>query len=235
MPSNTINREIEKVKAIVPVERRALLVLNCLAEHGDARFRWLYEYIELAGVGVARRFLKRHYRAIYALQDKEATRLEFLSLLQSLTADYHNEAVDLFFQVHGKPGRVRFFDQWVSTHMLGEYIRRTAVPNRLRLVYNLSCYGDSHSPGFLNAGFRVSVGARKINANAGTEYPVFCRAWHGKTFGRPDGSVVNYIMRRADRTLPRRIQDRIASRYFNDVDSEKLIRGDGNISIYSMP
>lgn len=223
------------VKVYVPVERRVLLVVNCLAEHGDVRFRRLYKYLELAGVGVARRLLGRHYRAIYVLQDKGATRLGFLSLLQNLAADYRNDAVDLFFQVHGKPGRVRFFDQWVSTRVLGEYIKRTVLSDRLRLVYNLSCYGDSHSPGFLNAGFKVSVGARKINANAASEYPLFCRAWHKKKIGRPESLVVKDILRQADRTLPRRFQDRIAGRYFNDVDSKKLVRGDGNISICRIP
>jgi hypothetical protein len=214
-------------------ERRALLIVNCLAEHGDSRFRWLYGYIESAGVVVARRLLGRHYRTIVALQAEAATRVEFLSCLQNMSSDRANDAVDLFFQVHGKPGLARFFDQWAATSRLAEDIRIPAARGRLRLVYNLSCYGDSHSADFLKAGFRVSVGSRLVNASAGTEYPLFCRLWSGRGPGRKTGMPISEVLSRADRLLPRRIQDRVASRYFSDVDSKKIIWGNGTVTIHT--
>ncbi len=39
------------------------------------------------------------------------------------------------------------------------------------------------------------------------------------------------VMRRADRLLLRLIQDRVAGHYFEDVDSKKIIRGDGAVTI----
>lgn len=212
-------------------EKRILVVVNCLAEHGDRRFRRLYEFIELAGMDLARRFLGAHYREINALRDKEVTWSAFLERLQKISSRQGIEAVDLFFQLHGERGRVRFFDRWVSTVELGGEIRKVTSPGRLRLVYNLSCYGDSHSAAFLNAGFKTAIGALKVNTSAAVEYPLFCRLWPGT--GRPpqEPLTVSEVLRRADRPLPRLAQDFIARRYFSDADSKKILKGNSTLTI----
>jgi hypothetical protein len=222
---------------IMPVSRedRVLVIVNCLAEHGDSRFRRLYRFIERAGVSVARRYLSSHYRLVSVLKDQEATRAGFLSLLGNLAADQRIRAIDLFFQLHGLNGKVRFSDQWVFTSRLSEEIRQAVSGNCLRLVYNTSCYGDSHSADFLKAGFKVSVGSLKVNTNAATEYPVFCRLWRGSGLFRSREVSVAEIMRRADRPLLRRIQDWLAGRYFRDADSKKNIRGNGAVTIATRP
>jgi len=212
-------------------EERVLLIINCLAEHGNKRFKRLYEFIETAGVDLAMRYLKGHYRQVIVMKEKEATLAAFLSCLQELSADRRNLAVDVFFQLHGLQRKVRFYDCWVSSFTLGREIRRVVARDCLRLLYNTSCYGDSHSDVFLKAGFRVSIGAMGINTNGATEYPLFCRLWPVSAYRKRRPLTVIEIMRRADRVLPRRIQDRIAGLYFSDVDSKKMIRGDRNIHI----
>lgn len=219
----------------LPVDRRALLIVNCLAEHGDTRFRRLYEYIETAGIVVAKHYLHRSYGLITALKDKEATRLAFLSCLQRLLASRSFAAVDLFLELHGENGRVHFFDQWVSNDTIGQQLRELHGNERLRLVYNTSCYGNSHSPALIYGGFKVSVGSLKVNANAATEYPAFCRLWSDHGLGRKRGLTVNNVLRRADRNLSRLVQDKVTSRYFKDVDSRKIVQGDGSVSIKSNP
>ena len=212
-----------------------MLIVNCLAEHGDERFFRLYKFIENAGVSVAGRYLSRHYRLFTVLEDRDATLQGFLARLASLAADQRNLAIDLFFQLHGLEKKVRFYDQWILTSRLSEEVRQVVKKDCLRLVYNTSCYGDSHSTDFLRAGFKVSVGPLKVNANAATEYPAFCRLWSGSRLIRSREVPVAEVVRRADRTLHRLIQDRIAGHYFKDVDSKKVIRGDGMVTINTMP
>lgn len=212
-------------------ERRVLLIINCLAKHGDSRFHRLYQFIETAGVSVARRYLGSHYRLISALKDDRATKDGFLSLLFKLASDQRNQSIDLFFQLHGLEGKARFYDQWISSSHLNKEIRQAVKRDCLRLVYNTSCYGDSHSDDFLGSGFMVSVGPLKVNANAATEYPVFCRLWPGKGFRNSREISLAEVFRRADRPLPRFIQDRIAGHYINNVDSKKIIRGESAITI----
>jgi hypothetical protein len=223
------------LKTDLPVGRRALLIVNCLAEHGDSRFRRLYEYIETAGIVVAKRYLHRSYGLITTLKDKEATRQAFLLRIQSLAANRDFAAVDLFLELHGEKGRVHFFDQWVSSDVLGKQLREIHGNARLRLVYNTSCYGNSHSPALIYGGFKVSVGSLKVNANAATEYPAFCRLWSDHGLGHKGGLTVENALRRADRNLSRLVQDSLTSRYFRNVDSRKIIQGDGTVSIKSNP
>jgi len=210
---------------------RVLLIVNCLSRHGDSRFYYLYKFIEFAGVDVAKRCLSDHYSQISVLKDAEASKQQFISRLRSICEDRRVITVDLFFQLHGLAGKAGFFDQWVSTSALGEEIRQVVKKSSLRLVYNTSCYGDSHSGDFIKAGFQVSVGAVGVNANAATEYPLFCRSW-AKSAGRSDRMLpLTEVVRRADRPLPRLIQDSIAGRYFDDVESRKIIRGNGAVTI----
>ncbi|MBW6464373.1 MAG: hypothetical protein K0B84_09370 [Firmicutes bacterium] len=221
------------MKRTVSREKRVLLVVNCLAEHGDSRFRWLYHFIETAGAEIAKRFLTRHYRCIYFLRDQRATLAAFLNIVNKLSLDSSTEALDLFLQLHGEPGRLHFYDQWVSARRLRAEIKRVVNRDCLRLVYNTSCYGDSHSADLLKAGFKASVGSRRVNANAASEYPIFCRNWPSARFLRKRTLTVQELVRKADLPKPRRISDRLASRYFKDVDSTKVLRGNGSITINS--
>lgn len=215
-------------------ENRVLFIVNCLAEHGDSRFRRLYRFIEKAGVGVAGHYLSSYYRSLAVLKDHEATSAAFLSHLSNIAADQRTRALDLFLQLHGLDGRVRFFDQWIELSRLSQNIRQSVSSESLRLVYNTSCYGDSHSGHLLKAGFKVSIGSLKINANAATEYPLFCRLWSAKRSGRSREMPVAEVLQRADIELYRSMQDWLAGRYFDDVNSKKIVRGDGEITINTL-
>ncbi len=221
------------MSGLVTRDKRILLVANCLAEHGDSRFRRLYEFIELAGVDFARRFLGAHYREVNSLRDNEATWPAFLQWLATTGGRQEIEAVDLFFQLHGVQGRVRFFDRWVSAAEMGSKIKKAVAPGRLRLVYNLCCYGDSHSAAFLNAGFDTAIGALKVNTSAAVEYPLFCRLWPGRGSSPETSPAIGEVLRRADRPLPRLVQDLVARRYFGDTDSKKTLKGKNTLTIFT--
>jgi hypothetical protein len=223
-----INSDMQK---FIVKEKRALLVVNCLAEHGDRRLLYLYRFIEKAGIGVAAHFLSSQYGLFSVLKDREAGADLFFHRLLCVTGTPGIEAVDLFLQLHGRNKKVRFFDRWLDTMTLSHEIRRITVPGKLRLFYNLCCYGDSHSADMLAAGFKVTVGSRKINASAAVEYPLFCRYWSGDVLFSRKSVAVREAVRRADRRTVRQIQDRLAGRYFRNVDSKKITRGDGRITI----
>lgn len=212
-------------------EQRTLFIVNCLAEHGDRRLKKLYRFIEHAGIDVAKRFLGSHYSELSVLRDADATWPDFLNSIDKLSRNQNFKAIDLFFQLHGKPEKVRFFDRWIPVNQMGQEIGRITNPGRLRLVYNLCCYGDSHSVSFLSAGFKTSIGALKINANAALEYPSFCRLWARTGFESDPLLNISEVLRRSDRPTARNFQDFLAKRYFEDVDSRKIIRGNKVIKI----
>ena len=212
----------------------SLLVINSLSKHGDPRLRLIYDFIERAGVKTARRMLGPHYGRIEAMRNEEATVDRFIEMLYEMSVDPDTGALDLFLQLHGEKGMVCFFDRWISIAGLGRLIRRRVKKDNLRLLYNTCCYGDSHSTDFLRAGFKVAIGSIGVNASAAVEYPQFCRLWPGRKGGRRV-LTVDEIVRKADRPLPRHIQDRFAVRYFKDVDSRKIVRGAGKITILDDP
>lgn len=216
-------------------EQRILYIINCLAEHGDKRLARLYNFIELAGVDLAKFFLGSQYRSLHIIKGNEASWASFLNGFRKLKTEEKVKAVDLFFQMHGKPSAVRFIDRWLSLRKMGEELSQVADPNQLRLIYNLSCYGDSHAEMFLAAGFKASVGALKINSSAAIEYPTFCRLWAKSGIDSGKMLSLHEIVCRSDRPTVRQLQDSIAKRYFNDVDSTKVIRGNEFIKISDLP
>ncbi len=165
------------------------------------------------------------------MRDSQAGSNDFIEKLKGITDNYQNEAVDLFLQLHGEPGQLQFYDQRVLTGEFAERISNALHNNCLRMLYNTSCYGDSHSEDFLRAGFRVAVGSLKINASAATEYPIFCRLWGSTGIFRKNNITVKDLLARADLAGPRWIADRLAGRYFKAVDSSKIIRGNASLTI----
>ncbi|MDY6826928.1 MAG: hypothetical protein SVV67_07105 [Bacillota bacterium] len=122
----------------------ALLVVNCLAEHGDRGLLYLYRFIEKAGIGVAAHFLSSHYGLFSLLKGREAGTDLFFHQLCRLTGTpgVEVEVVDLFLQLYGRHKKVRFYDRWLDTATLSHEIQRLVKPGKLCLLYNLCCYGD---------------------------------------------------------------------------------------------
>lgn len=221
------------MQSAVLKDKRILVVVNSLVQHGNSKIRWLYKFIESAGVETAVRLLGPYYRGVYVLRDQKATYAKFLYTLKKISVNRSIEAIDLFLQLHGEPGRLYFYDYRVSTRRLEKEIKRAARRDILRLVYNTSCYGDTHSVHLLNAGFKVAIGSRRVNTSAASEFPIFCCNWPGTGLSREKIYTVNELIDKADLPGPRCISDQLASRYFKDVDSKKIVRGDGSVTINS--
>lgn len=215
--------------ASVNKNQRVLLIVNELAKYGGAQWRPLYKFIEESGVSVGKTFLGGTYSEISVLRGSGATRSTFLSRLRTLTNRSGVHSVDLFLQLHGAPEHVWFYDGKISTAALRDAIVAENLPDRLRLVYNTSCYGNSHSPHLIQAGFEAAVGSSKVNANAAVEYPVFCMQWAA-------GQTIEQLLPVADNPTARSAQDFTATTMgFNDVNSRKLIKGRSTLKISTAP
>lgn len=215
--------------ATVNKNQRVLLIVNELAKYGGAQWRPLYKFIEESGVSVGKTFLGGAYSEISVLRGSSAKRSTFLSRLRTLTNRSGVRSVDLFLQLHGASEHVWFYDGKISTAALRDAILAENLPDRLRLVYNTSCYGDSHSTHLIQAGFETAVGSSKVNANAAVEYPVFCMQWAA-------GQTVKQLLPVADNPTARSAQDFTATTMgFNDVNSRKLIKGRNTLKISTAP
>ena len=95
----------------------------------------------------------------------------------------------------------------------------TLLKQRLRLLYSTACYGATHAPDFIRAGFRVASGATRTNANGPYDYPTQLACWgRGWTYR----STVNL----ANSPIFIAMHDAIAKLLgFDDVNSEKMIEG----------
>ena len=216
-------------------ENRVLLIVNSLVKHADPRLTWLYKFIEVAGVETTLRLLSSHYRQIYVIRGSQATCRKVLETLVSLAGSPGNQAVDFFLQLHGEPGELFFYDQRVFAKDFSARLRAQTEGLRFRLLYNTSCYGDSHSQYFLAAGFKAAIGSLKVNANAATEFPVFCRLWGSQGFFRKRVRPLKEVLAKADRPAPRFVADSLARRYFKEADSKKIIRGNSMLTIAHKP
>ena len=207
--------------------QRILLIVNNLVAHGDPKWKPLYSFLEESGIAVGNAVLGGSYKQVSTLKGTAATRTAFLNRLKTLATTAGVKAVDLFLQLHGAPGKVWFHGGEVSTAQLRQDIVALGLPNRLRLVYNTSCYGDSHSADLIGAGFRTAIGSKKVNANAGVEYPTFCSLWAA-------GSTAQSAISTADAPLSRAAQDAAAKQLgFADADSQKVVRGLKSLKISS--
>ena len=161
-------------------QSRALLIVSELDQRGLKELRPLYKKIESLSwsIPTQSKKIKKNYREFYLLKDEKATSEEFGRLLIHFIGDPTISSVDVILGVHGRPQILSFFDgaisvtEWArSIKSKIENIYGVNYLNKFGLLYNLSCYGATHGQGFLDLGFKVVVGSRRVNANAEIEYP----------------------------------------------------------------
>ncbi len=160
---------------------RALLVISELDHRGLKELAPLYEKIEDLAWRVPSQLalMRSVYSQMVLLRDQDATiegaQLKLVAMVQDKTIDQ----VDVILGVHGLPDKIAFYD---GSLLVSEWVRALKRKilaingeinqfEKLGFLYNLSCFGMSHIQSFLDLGFKVVVGSRKVNANAEVEYP----------------------------------------------------------------
>lgn len=214
-------------------EQRALVVVNNTVAGGRQDLRALYAFIEAAGDAVARGLCGPVYGQIRSLNGADASLPALLDTLRALAGRAELCAIDLVLNMHGSPDTMYFHGAagGVAASAVGRQM--AALPglrDKLRLLYNTSCYGSTHSAAMLQAGFDTAIGGRKVVANSATEYPAFLAAWAG-------GMPVGLAIEAANAAPLREPMDRYAEQqlHFQDVDSRKLLSGDAGLTIATVP
>jgi hypothetical protein len=208
-------------------KKRVLLVIANLTTWGRKDLETLYEWLDANAVNVAKLMLGARYRRVYVLTGAEATAAKFVSTLAELAADPRNQAIDVLLHLHGEKGRLWFADDVISTPKLAEQIAAQQMQDKLRLLYSTACYGATHAPDFVQAGFRVASGAIGVNANSPHDYPTQLLYWG---LGSPYKSALA-----AGNSKPlTKVFDSVARKLnFSDVNSFKEVVGKRNTTITS--
>ena len=225
-------------EARIDKQDRVLVVVSELQTHGSQDLRGLYSATENLTQLTTQAILGDDYRSVYLLKGVFATLPAFKSRIQNLSKDPTVKAIDVIFSLHGSPNTVYFREGAVSmlqflNTMISPSPSMTAaqivtMKRKLRMMYNLSCFGKTHNNEFRGMGFDVSVGSIGINANAEAEYPSVLTQWSFNwkfidTFNATNNSVALAI---ADGPV------NIAGMPAN---SKKVFSGNTNLTISSDP
>jgi hypothetical protein len=213
---------------------RALVVVSQLAYGMPAEFQWLYQFIQNSGRVVVQTLLGPAYGDFRELYDTAATDINLLNTLQVCGADPNIKAIDLIIMLHGSNDILVFYNNSVGMGNFATQIANLNLRGKLRLVYSLACYGDSHSDDFVSGGFASSIGAVGVNANASVEFPTFLTNW-------ALGWRLKDVLNLAESPITRIPADLSAKAFGSlarlgwapDVNSDKELRGDQNITINS--
>ena len=180
------------------------------------------------------------------LYDNNASVARFVSTLRALAADQNVKAIDVIMSLHGSPGKLHFIEGGVRVNDLksnlltdrnpAEHALVATLKRKLRLVYNLSCFGATHNSAFVEMGFDTSIGSKGVNANAEVEFPSVLGAWQ---FGiaidlalAPTNNPASIAV--SDQPL-RTLGMMTGREMLQKVDSLKLILGNRHLTIHSDP
>jgi hypothetical protein len=205
--------------ADVTTDERTLLVVANLSTWGEPKLQWLYEWLDRNAVSVARLMLEPHYREIHTLTGAETTRSSFVNEIARLAQEPQTKALDVFLSLHGLEGLLYFEDGPAKSSAVGEVLGQADLRHRLRLLYSTACYGATHAPDFVKAGFRVASGAMALNANGPYDFPTQLLHWR-------KGETYRLAVKRANNRVFIDTHDAIARGLgFDPVNSEKVIEG----------
>jgi hypothetical protein len=206
---------------------RVLIVLSHIASGATDH---LYNFIQNSGRGAVQDVLGDDYRQLVRLYSADATLGKLVNALRIQGAKTAVKRIDLIVMLHGGPGTLVFRDATHTSQVVRDRIRDLNLQAKLRWVYSTACYGDSHSAGFITAGFDSAIGSKKVNANAAVEFYALLSLWQ---FNNKLGDCLAP-------TIPLTPPVDALARAFgqlnnlpwrNDVDSTKVLRGNRNLRI----
>jgi hypothetical protein len=223
------------VFARVKISERALVVISELDTNGLPEFEKLYTALEYLTKYTVEEILKESYGEMVFLNNEQATVESFKNTMRQLAGRSDIKAIDVILSLHGNPDRLYFKDRSWNMEELKEEILSsnsseeselvTTMKRKLRIMYNLSCYGTTHNEAFYHMGFDVSTGSYKVNANSEIEFVPMLKAWKNgfgfkTSFLLSNNPVALYIADEPVRALGRRQGTAIA-----DTNSKKLFYG----------
>jgi hypothetical protein len=207
--------------------QRVLIVINHIAS-GDTDY--LYRFIEEAARSTIQATLGDDYARIVKLYGANATLGKLTTALSTEGAKNSVKRIDLIVMLHGGPGILVFKNGDKESSFVKSQIAALNIQAKLRLVYNTSCFGDSHSADFIAAGFNSAIGSKKVNANAAVEFAPLLSLWQFNVKLSDCLSPTVPPTPAADAAA--RAYGQVANTSWkNKVDSTKVLRGNANLKI----
>ncbi|MCB0405570.1 MAG: hypothetical protein KDD51_12365 [Bdellovibrionales bacterium] len=213
--------------AAVAKNQRRLVLVSSLQKFGLNKYKWLYSFLDASTISMGQAGLGGNYSGVSVIQDAYGTKANFVNCLRHTAASPTVKAIDVVLSLHGADEKLYFHDGKVVAADLEADLK--TIPNRskLRLMYNLACYGSTHRNNFRNSGFRTAIGARKVNTASASEYPVFISRWNL-------GHTISSIFAQTNADPAMQVSDNVAKSWgFSDADSYKLISGTSGLTINS--
>jgi hypothetical protein len=231
----------------IPAANRALVILTDLDSGGLPEFRVLYSALEEIGIGLPTLpALRNNYAKIRVLRDNRATIANFRDTMRALGIDPSVKAIDAIVMLHGRPNRLRFFNETLNMAQMverykqadnqREVVERIITSKKARFVYNTSCFGRSHNQAFLDMGFEVSLGSVGVNANSEVEFPSLLTLWNtGSTVAQALAPTNNMVALAAADQPILAFAFATNTEALKATNSQKVIAGRSGIRINSDP
>jgi hypothetical protein len=227
-----------QAQASINKSDRILIVVSELQTHGPRNLRNLYNTLEQLTRVQTNLVLGDDYKQIIYLNQAQATLSNFKNVLRVHASRADVKAIDVIMSLHGGNEKLYFREGGINVNTMAAAVTQassaaeTSIVNRmkskLRMVYNLSCFGRSHNQAFREMGFDVSVGSNGVNANSEVEFIPVLTAWSfGSTFGGAFNASNN------DGALF--VADAPVRAAEINADSKKFFRGNSAIKITSDP
>ncbi|CAN5677794.1 hypothetical protein BH10BDE1_BH10BDE1_17110 [soil metagenome] len=165
--------------------QRVLVVVSELDSSVAPELRGLYGAIEAMTQTSLQGIIASDYGSVHYLKNRDATAENYGALLRQLASRPSTLAIDTVMSVHGSPGRLHFADRAVNMASLDRAVFPAGMPaneqstlrRKLRMMYNLSCFGRSHNATFRAMGYDIVAGSNGVNANAGVEFIPTLTSW----------------------------------------------------------
>jgi len=173
--------------AKIAKSERVLLVISELDSGGAPELEPLYTILERLTQVSVQGILSKHYSEVRIINNEKATLENFKLNVREFADNENIGAIDVILSLHGRPNELLFADKaWDVEDMKNEFLSANSYAERdlvskmkkkLRIMYNMSCFGSSHNPSFYRMGFDVSTGSKNINANSEVEFVPTLLAW----------------------------------------------------------
>jgi hypothetical protein len=214
---------------------RALVVISELDTNGLPEFEKLYTALEYLTKYTVQEMLQDSYEDIIFLNNTDATVEGFKNAVRGLAEREDIKAIDVILSLHGSPDRLYFKDRsWGMDELQTEFLSAsneeeqvlvTTMQKKLRIMYNLSCWGKTHNAAFYNMGFDVSTGSVNVNANSELEFVPMMLAWRNgisfhRSFWSSNNKVALFIADAPVRALGKKQNSAL-----KETDSKKLFYG----------
>ena len=235
--------------AKIAKNERDLIIVTHLDLSKDAKaWNVVYGFVEKSGVSQAKLHLKKKYRELHIIQtkrrdkNKKATVKKIVNLINRVTQRKGTKAVDMIWMTHGhKKGKISLQSAKKKKNVklsvkakLAKKVKKLLKPAqiaKLRMLQSTACYGASAINGWLEMGFKVASGSKKIYADSPSTQKVFLKSWKkGKAYGKS--------IKAMNDARGRKKWDNVASKmdkFKGAVDSTRKVRGSKCLTINCSP